>query len=77
MAITEEVTGSRRRDSLRRTLKAASRNIRIAIQSSLLMRNNTQPLTGYEPGSSLNMSFHNLVDVLNIIILIIVVESIP
>jgi len=76
MAVTEEVTGSRRRGGLRRTLKAASRSIRIAIQSSLLMRNNAQPLTGYEPGSSLNMSFHNLVDVLNIIILIIVVDLI-
>jgi len=40
------------------------------------MRNNTQPLTGYESGSSLNMSFNNLVDVLNIIILIIVIDLI-
>ena len=33
-----------------------------AIQSSLLIRNNHQPLTDYKPGSSLNINFHNLVD---------------
>ena len=53
--------------------------------SNIRISNTTQPfnaqycsiLTDYKPGSSFNISFYNLVDVFNIIILIIVVDLIP